>query len=502
MIRKLTLAAALVLAAPAMAADEGGYATYELALRAGQLENAADALVAVLEDPEQAADHGKAWRAIATLLETQGLPYASLVAWSHAIATDAQSTAGDIAKVMDLAASLSDEEILGPVLGSNVGIQGLDAPTRSRMAYVAARHQLRRGNLGTALGILMMVEEGTPVFAHAMALRGVVLANQGRHADAVTPLVTAQATARQAADFPEADRFDDVVELNIARTYYGAGNWTQAIEWFNRVDRKSEYWAQAQFERAWAHFRNDDMQQALAALHTHDTPFFDGWYWPEADLLRAYALFTLCKFGSATAEINEFVETYTPVSEALGSQLGALDEAAAFADARTFVEGGTPKLPPMMLRDFRHDDRFAEAVAGTDKAKEELAKLAKMTDRPFVRAAREWVTDRRDERVAEEGARVLDRARKARAELSQTLQAAEITRVDMLQMQAEMYERATETGKLDFGDQIGKLRNLRKARKGYRVWPYQGEVWADELGWFTVDARADCPESLAEGKAR
>src|SRR5690606_16721281 len=138
--------------------------TYELALRAGQLENAADALVAVLEDPEQAADHGKAWRAIATLLETQGLPYASLVAWSHAIATDAQSTAGDIAKVMDLAASLSDEEILGPVLGSNVGIQGLDAPTRSRMAYVAARHQLRRGNLGTALGILMMVEEGTPVF--------------------------------------------------------------------------------------------------------------------------------------------------------------------------------------------------------------------------------------------------------------------------------------------------------------------------------------------------
>lgn len=497
MFRTITLALALALGAPALATEGGGYATFQLALRAGQLDNAADALVAVLRDPEQAADHPKAWRSLAALLESHQLPYAALVAWSRAIEADAQAAAGDIAKVMDLAESLSDEEILGPVLGSNVGVQGLDAPTRSRMAYLAARHQLRRGNLGTALGILMMVEEGTPVFAHAMALRGVVLANQGRHAEAVNPLVTAQAAARQTADFEDAERFDDVVELNIARTYYGAGNWAQAIEWFNRVDRKSEYWAQAQFEKAWAHFRNDDMQQALATLHTHDTPFFDGYYYPEADLLRAYALFTLCKFGSATQEINEFVETYTPVSEALARELGALDEAAAFAEARTFVEGGTPKLPPMLLRDFRYDDRFAEAVASLDKAQEELAKLAKMTDRPFVRAAREWVTERRDARIAEEGARVLERARTARTELAQTLQAVEITRVDMLQMQAEMYERATETGKLDFGDTIGKLRNMRKARKGYRVWPYQGEVWADELGWYAVDARADCPESLA-----
>lgn len=501
MIRKLTLAMALAFAVPAHADDEGGYATFELALRAGQLDNAADALAGVLADPEQADDHAKAWRSLATLLESHDLPYAALVAWSRAIEADAQATASDIAKVMDLAESLSDEEILGPVLGANVGVDGLDSATRSRMAYLAARHHLRRGSLGTALGILMMVEENTPVFAHAMALRGVVLANQGRHAEAVTPLVTAQAAARQSRDFPDAARFDDVVELNVARTYYGAGNWSQAIEWFRRVDRGSEYWAQAQFERAWAHFRNDEMQQTLAALHTHDTPFFDDFYYPEADLLRAYALFTLCKFGSATEEINDFVETYGPVSETLARELGTLDASSAFAEARTFVEGGTPRLPPMLLRDFRHDDRFHEAIASIDKAQEELGKIARMNDRPFVRAARDFVTERRDARMAEEGSRVLERARKAREELSQTLQAVEITRVDMLQMQAEMYERATETGQLDFGDRIGKLRNLRKSRKGHRIWPYKGEVWADELGWFAVDARPDCPESLAaEGR--
>ena len=44
-----------------------------------------------------------------------------------------------------------------------------------------------------------------------------------------------------------------------------------------------------------------------------------------------------------------------------------------------------------------------------------------------------------------------------------------------------MYEKAAATGELDFGDKIGKLRNIRKNKRGSRVWPFQGEFWADEI---------------------
>src|SRR5690606_25379221 len=124
----------------------------------------------------------------------------------------------------------------------------------------------------------------------------------------------------------------------------------------------SEYWPEAQFEQAWAYFRADDMNGALAHLYTHDSPFFEGWYFPEADLLRAYALFMMCKFPSATVEMDEFVATYTPVREAL-DRLGNLDPADAFADVKRYVDGGAPTLPAMVLRSFRHDDRTKEAIA-------------------------------------------------------------------------------------------------------------------------------------------
>lgn len=497
MLRMLAFLALCCVGGPAWAGDVT-FATVEQALVAGDKDGATTALVALVEDPSQAADHGRAWRTLAPLLSSYDLQGAALVAWSRAIALDPQGVGSSIGEAMDLAAELSDEPALAPSLAENVGVEGLDAETRSRMAYLAARHHLRRDSLGTALAILMMVDQSSKVFAEAEALRGVVLANQGRFRDAVAPLLTAQGAARQRPDSdPErAARFDDLMELNLARAHFGAGDWVQAIDWFDKVDRSSNHFPQARFEQAWAHFRNDDMRGTLAQLHTHGAPFFDDWYFPEADVLRAYALFNLCKFPSANAEMDAFVQRYTPVKEELDRTLPGLDAAAAFADAHAFVEGGQSKLPGVVLRGFRADDRFLEALTAVDRAQTEIAK-AEALGKPFAQKASAWVAARRDALIAEEGQRVLDRARTAQTELAQMLQGVEITRLDVLQMEADMYERAAQTGHLDYGDRIGKLRKIKKARRGYRVWPFQGEYWADELGWFVVDARPDCPESAA-----
>jgi hypothetical protein len=74
----------------------------------------------------------------------------------------------------------------------------------------------------------------------------------------------------------------------------------------------------------------------------------------------------------------------------------------------------------------------------------------------------------------------------------------EITKLDILNFEQQLYEKAAATGKLDYGDRIGELRKARKQR-GTRVWPYEGEFWADELGYYRYDVRPDCPESMAVG---
>jgi hypothetical protein len=233
---------------------------------------------------------------------------------------------------------------------------------------------------------------------------------------------------------------------------------------------------------------------------THDTPFFDGWYLPEADLLRAYGLFLMCKFPDATKAIDGFVAEWTPVRDGLATSLATMTPAQAFEDARAATEGRPATLPRNVLRTFSHDDRLADAVVLADRATADLTRVAGLGGAPLGVKATELITARRDAVVDAAGTRVLDRARKAHAELDEMLQGIEMTRLDLLSLEAQIYEKAAATGALEFGDPVGRLRKLSKDRRGYRVWPYQGEAWVDELGWYKIDARPDCPQGMARGE--
>ena len=486
-------------AAPASSEVVADFSAFDSAMRAGKRGEAADAVLKIVVDPERAALHAEAWSKLADILHGYEMDVAALYAWTRSIEADPSKATAFLSDAMDIADAIGDDGQIAPVLGKNLGVPGLDADTRSRMAYLAARWHLREGNYGTALGILAMVDKSAKVYPDAESLRGVVLAQQGRHQDALAPMLTAQAAARSS---DRGDRFDNVIDLNVARAYFGASNFGQAVAYFKRVDRGSEYWPEANYERAWAHFRQNDMPATLALLLNHDSPFFDEWYFPEADLLRAYALFMMCKFTDASKEMDEFVAVYTPLKAELDGILGAMTPQDAFADTDAFVHGEASRLPKMVLRGYRNEDRFAEALKAVDQANDELARLPAVAGYEFGVQATEWVTQRRDAIIATEGSRILSRAQASQDELAEMLDGIEITRLDLLNLEAQMYERAAVTGSLDYGDRIGKLRNLRKRKRGHWVWPYQGEFWGDELGWYVIDARPDCPESMAKGEGQ
>ena len=505
---RVTFLLAVLMSAPPAFAQEipsasvqvtSDFSAYDAAMSAGKRGEAADAVLTIIDDPEQAELHAEAWSKLADLLHGYEMDVAALYAWTKSVEADPSKATAFLAMAMDVAEKVGDDGQIAPVLGNNLGVPGLDAETRSRMAYLAARWHLRQSNYGTAVGVLAMVDKKAKVYPDAESLRGVVLSQQGRHQDALAPILTAQAAARTSN---RGNRFDNVMDLNVARAYYGAKNYGQSIAYFRRVDRGSEYWPEANFERAWAHYMQEDMPATLAVLLNHDSPFFDEWYFPEADLLRAYALFRMCKFTDASEEMDEFVAVYTPLKAELDGILGSMTPADAFADTQLFVEGGSSKLPKMVLRSYRNEDRFAESIQAVAQANDELSRLPAVGGYKFGERAVQWVTERRDTIIDREGNRILGKAQRSQDELTDWLDSIEITRLDLLNLEAQMYERASVTGTLDYGDRIGKLRNLKKRKKGHWVWPFQGEFWGDELGWYVVDARPDCPESMAKGEGK
>ena len=479
---------------PALSADARAKLLGPVAAAAatGNRDEASRLLVQILGNPSQAGAHGTAWAMLAPLLEGMDLPLASVAAWGKAIAMDPDTAASGIETALDLAERTGEARPIARALGGNLGIT-VAPELRNRVSYVAARYHLSEANYGPALGILMMADATQPQFEDIELLRGVVLSQQQRYEDAIAPMLTAEAMAHQVG---RDARFINRANLNLARAYYASGNYTQAIQHYAAVERSSEVWLTAQFERAWAHFRGNDTNGVLAMLYSHQSPFFEDYFNPEADLLRAYALFIMCKFPQATLEIDAFQARWEPIRDDYASIV--MSPAEAFADVAAYLSGETPTLPISMLRHFRYEDRMAEAVRAVEASVDEIDR-ARSIGGPLGTLAVDLVEDLRDERIAIEGQRVLDRVEAARGELEQMLTDIEITRLDLLSLEAEMYQRAAASGVLDYGDHIGQLRDMRKKRRGFRVWPWQGEYWADEVGWYVFNARPDCPESMATG---
>ncbi|HHO51458.1 MAG TPA: tetratricopeptide repeat protein [Deltaproteobacteria bacterium] len=429
---------------------------------------------------------------LAGIFESYDLPLAAIGAWARAIRLDPERAAPSVAHALDLSDATGEPRPVASALGSDLSIP-VDAAVRNRLAYAAARYHLAEGSYGPALAILTMADSAQAGFEDVELLRGVVLSQQQRYTDAVAPMLTAEAIARKMG---RDERFLNRANLNLARAYYAAGNYTQAITYYARVERSSEVWLEAQFERAWAHFRGNDTNGALALLFSHQSPFFEDHLDPEADLLRAYSLFVMCKFPDASAEIDAFQERWEPVQRELSSI--ALSPEEAFSSVRDFLQGRPSQLPTSLIQELRYEDRIAEAIRSTDAAEAQLS-AAEALGGPAGQLAVRIITEQRDARIALEGERILSRLRKVTDQLSSMLTNIEITRIDLLSLETEMYQRAAATGVLDYGDHIGQLRDMRKRRRGFRVWPWQGEYWADEVGWYVFSARPDCPDTMAVG---
>ncbi len=466
-------------------------AEYRELLKTGQKARAADSLVAVIQDQELAPFHSHALGLLGALFQELDLPFAALVAYTRSLESSTDLDPASIEAAFALADSVGDTAILEPVFAENVGGQ-VDRSTRSRMAYLAARENLRQGKLGLALGLLNLVAKDSPLRAEASLLEGVILNQQARPTKALEAFLAAIESAADGDDY-----FLNIAMLNLARSYYAAQNFPRAIEYFARVGRGSDFWLEAQFERAWAHFRLDDMDGVLALLQTHRADFFKDYYFPEAELLRIYALFLLCKFPEATLGVESFKEHYQPVLAGLRDALGSLTPQELFEITAEYARGGDPAIPEMFLRPYRNEARFRAAMDAASHADDETARVENVSANPFTTLASSWVGQRRDQIIQEEGQRLLGVLRARAEELQGMLNNAEMSKLDMLQMETRLYEQASrDTRALETERRVERK---ERVRKGYLWWPWEGEYWADELGYYRVHTIPECPVGMRSG---
>jgi tetratricopeptide (TPR) repeat protein len=480
---------------PTMEERTAAFGAIDEAYKAGRLKEAADLLVALTENTELAHFHAESYARLGGILEKLDLPYGALVAYERALATDAPLVAGSAASAIQLADKVGDTALLEGTFAENVGLD-VPAPVRSRMAYLAARESHHKGQDTVALAILKMVQKDDPYLPEAKSLEGVLLSTTGKPEAALAPFLTAQAAGAAAG---RGAQFNDVMVVNLARSYYAAENWPRAVEYFAQVTRDSRMWPEVQFERAWAHFRMEDMNGALALLQNHTSPFFADWYFPEGELLRVHSLFLMCKFPEASKQIDSFRTRYAPVQTTL-QQVAATDPGTLFAEMRKHVEGEKSSLPAMITWRFEVEERFLDDLNAIRHAEDELKRVQSVSANPFTEWTSRQVSARKAALIQAEGERIRARAAGMEAQLGQMLSDAEMSKLDMMQFETRLFEQAANRGEL--AEARDTVVRAARVKDGYRAWPFEGEYWGDELGYYRINAKPDCPAGMAAGSAR
>jgi len=305
----------------------------------------------------------------------------------------------------------------------------------------------------------------------------------------------------------------EVVILNLARAYYGAGRMDDAIPLYEGISRRSPHWLKAQEELAWTHYRKfvvhedmDALNQALGVLHTLSAPFFAEAYLPEPALLEIQLLYHLCRFVEGSRRLQRALPRYGQLRDRLNE---ALKEEARDPDALTEIflahlrwrvgKGPAPSSQiPLVFRDQLAGLRALQTLAfletGLRKERVRLESLKEAwKEGPYTRLDVQLKAIDGEARQ-QVGRRLQAELFSVRDTLNLLLNQAQLAQLDMVTAEKALYEAAAAGRLPHYVDRRRRKAWWKRANLQREVWPFEGEYWVDELGYYVGQAEALCPE--------
>ncbi len=167
--------------------------------------------------------------------------------------------------------------------------------------------------------------------------------------------------------------------LALGRLLFEKGDFTGATDYYLKLDRSSDLFAEAYFELCWAYIKREQFEKALEALRLIKYIAPGSIVVPQAELLEGNLLVKLRKYGDAMVLFNKIVKEYVDIRE----QLSTLEKSG-----RTVFDGEDSAenvqfsvyspLVRSLLKDnkkFSHAVRLQDDLKGIELELEQVAKL-------------------------------------------------------------------------------------------------------------------------------
>ena len=379
-----------------------------------------------------------------------------------------------------------------------------------QLIFLMGRYQYGQGEFQDAVDLFGRIDASMPQYIDAKFFEGIANVRMRRARPAIVAF-RAILDGLDSVEIENEERMRNLAWLSLARVYYTAANRVdpetgehningqflgQAVEAWNQIEPDSEYWLDALFESSWAFFLADEYSRALGNVHTLNSPYFPQAYYPEGVVIKAVTFFVNCQLENAEAMIQLFHTRYDPVRTQLDTTLAQFEDNASFFEFLKAVRAGTAELPENIrglvasaLSD-RTVVRHLEYVAILES--EETRLNAEPAD--FLGSAvggRIMQDIALAKSFAQDGAGDIARGRYNR--LIQELQDLS-NQVDAVDLEIATYRRGelgTETSS-ELQAVAGTSGGNVVVDEEHQMWPFDGEYWRDELGYYRQQVTNRC----------
>lgn len=385
-----------------------------------------------------------------------------------------------------------------------------------QLNYLLGRYKYRNRQFEEAIRLFNKVDEKSQYFIQAQFFAGTSYVQLRKSVPAVQAFQRIESAIDDGVEGVEDEgRIRDLAYLSMARTYYSASikldaetntpsidekKLSAAVKNWNQIDESSEYWLDALFEESWAYFMAGQYPKALGNIHTIQSPYFPGGFYPEAEILKAVIYFSNCNYEAATTVVARFNKRYVPIQEELQKVLARFkgeQQTEPFFKFLLSVRDGTADLPPSIsgiVKSSMSDRQLLRGIEYVRVLDEEMARFqqtpAKFKSSGLGNQVQEVLKIARDLAVEDAGNLARSRYQRNLEELDEHLRNGEKILIDITAAQRNELDQAIAANQVS--QQESKIFGIVKPDEEHMLWPFDGEYWRDELGFYRQVVESAC----------
>lgn len=384
-----------------------------------------------------------------------------------------------------------------------------------QLNYLLGRYKYRNRQYDDALRLFTKVDRQSKYYVRSQFFGGISNVQLRRSIPAVQSFqrIVGAIDSGEIEVVDDEDRMRDLAFLSMARTYYSASvrldennaptidgaKLSAAVKYWNKVDQGSEYWLDALFEESWAYFMAGDYARALGNVHTIQSPYFPNAYYPEAEILKAVIYFSNCQYDDTETIIAKFQTKYQPMYDDLSGVLKRFqgeDQDEPFYTFLKQVRDGKADLPPrikIVVENALGDRqllRHLQYVQVLDDEQKRFGKApAAFRDSPLGNDVKDAMQLARDIAVRNAGQLARERYQRNLDELSEHLRDSAKIHIDIISAKRNQLDAALAGSQLSAQE---SERNIVSTDEEHVIWPFDGEYWRDELGFYRQTITSKC----------